>query len=71
MATERVTLTVKGMHCSACVQRIERALGKLDGVTAVKVNLVKGLAEVEYTPGQATVGQLQATVRDLGFQVPN
>src|SRR5690606_14529651 len=32
-------LSVPGMHCGACMQRIETALGALPGVEAARVNL--------------------------------
>lgn len=70
MATEKATLTVKGMHCISCVRRIESALTGLDGVTTVKVNLAAEKADVEYAPGRATLEQIKETVRDLGFKVP-
>jgi len=31
-ADGRITLPVRGMHCAACVGRVERALGSVDGV---------------------------------------
>ncbi|HVH23685.1 MAG TPA: cation transporter, partial [Pseudonocardia sp.] len=40
-----VELTVEGMTCAACVRRVERALGALDGVSAT-VNLATATAWV-------------------------
>ena len=37
---------IEGMHCAACVARIEAAIGKLPGVTAVAVNLATNEARV-------------------------
>lgn len=69
MATQRVTLIVRGMHCSSCVQRVERALSKVKGVAAVKVNLAAGQAIVDYVPGSTTEEALKQAVRDTGFRV--
>ena len=44
-------LTVGGMTCAACVRRVEKKLGRLDGVTAV-VNLATGRARVSHPPSQ-------------------
>ncbi len=66
---EKVTLKVQGMHCSSCTKRVERALAKLRGVSAVKVDLLSGQAAVEYTPGEVTEAQLKETVRALGYKV--
>ena len=46
-----VELRVEGMTCAACVGRVERKLGKLDGVRAV-VNLATERASVEYPAGR-------------------
>jgi copper chaperone CopZ len=71
MATQKTTLTVLGMHCSSCVRRMERALGSVPGVSAVKVDLAANQATVEHVPGQASEAQLKEAVRAIGFEVPN
>lgn len=64
--SERVTvLTVGGMTCAACVNRVEKKLGRLDGVTAT-VNLATGKARVRHPPG-LPVTDLLATVAAAGF----
>ncbi|KOT89548.1 carbonate dehydratase [Streptomyces sp. NRRL F-5755] len=64
--SERVTvLTVGGMTCAACVNRVEKKLGRLDGVTAT-VNLATGKARVQH-PATLAVGDLVATVEAAGF----
>ncbi|KRD22965.1 MULTISPECIES: cation-translocating P-type ATPase [unclassified Streptomyces] len=58
-------LTVGGMTCAACVSRVEKKLGKLNGVTAT-VNLATGTARVRHPAG---VGphELVATVEKAGY----
>ncbi|MEU7199369.1 cation-translocating P-type ATPase [Streptomyces sp. NPDC045470] len=64
--SERVTvLTVGGMTCAACVNRVEKKLGRLDGVTAT-VNLATGKARVRH-PSGLLVTDLLATVEAAGF----
>ena len=58
---EQITLNIGGMTCAACAQRIEKAIGKLDGVAAVSVNLATEKASVTYHP---------QTVRALPFAMP-
>ncbi|MEU1013525.1 heavy metal translocating P-type ATPase [Streptomyces sp. NPDC005890] len=58
-------LTVGGMTCAACVQRVEKKLGKLDGVTAT-VNLATGRARVHH-PAEIGAEQLVATVEQAGY----
>ena len=69
MATQTTNLSIQGMHCSACVRRVERALGKVQGVASTKVDLIAGKAVVEYDPTQATKTALKEIVRELGFRV--
>ena len=58
-------LRIEGMTCAACVGRVERKLGKLDGVNAV-VNLATERALVEY-PDSIGVPTLVETVRKAGY----
>jgi len=36
-STTKSVLSVNGMTCQSCVKNIERNVGKIDGVTSVKV----------------------------------
>ncbi|GHB28141.1 MULTISPECIES: heavy metal translocating P-type ATPase [Streptomyces] len=58
-------ITVGGMTCAACVRRVERKLGKLDGVTA-EVNLATGRARVSH-PAEVTVDELTSAVEAAGY----
>ncbi|MFE1797936.1 heavy metal translocating P-type ATPase [Streptomyces sp. NPDC059517] len=73
MGAEQVTmaalvttdLTVGGMTCAACVNRVEKKLGRLEGVTAT-VNLATGTARVTH-PADIGPGELVATVEKAGY----
>ncbi|MFD1663076.1 heavy metal translocating P-type ATPase [Streptomyces caeni] len=58
-------LTVGGMTCAACVTRVEKKLGRLDGVSAT-VNLATGLARVSH-PANLRPEELVATVEKAGY----
>lgn len=58
-------IDVSGMTCAACVRRVERKLGKLDGVTA-EVNLAAGRARVSH-PTEVTVEELTSAVEAAGY----
>ncbi|HSF97288.1 MAG TPA: heavy metal translocating P-type ATPase [Ornithinibacter sp.] len=60
-----VDLAITGMTCASCSARIEKKLGKLDGVDAV-VNLATEKATVRYA-GAITVEDLLSTVRATGY----
>ncbi|MGW1216759.1 heavy metal translocating P-type ATPase [Streptomyces sp. NPDC002499] len=59
-------LTVGGMTCAACVKRVEKKLGKLDGVTAT-VNLATGRARVSHPP-EISPAELVAAVEKAGYE---
>ncbi|MER6698675.1 heavy metal translocating P-type ATPase [Streptomyces fimicarius] len=67
-ATPTVVVTdiaVAGMTCAACVRRVERKLGKLEGVTA-EVNLATGRARVSH-PSEVTPEELTSAVDAAGY----
>ncbi|WP_309236821.1 heavy metal translocating P-type ATPase [Micromonospora sp. S-DT3-3-22] len=59
------SLTIGGMTCAACANRIERKLNRIDGVRAT-VNFATATATVEHTPAVA-VPELVATVTAMGY----
>ncbi|MBC7273670.1 MAG: cation-translocating P-type ATPase, partial [Streptomyces sp.] len=58
-------LAVGGMTCAACVTRVEKRLGRLDGVTA-SVNLATGRARVSH-PADVSAEDLVAAVEKAGY----
>ena len=67
--TERVTLPVRGMHCAACVGKVERALTDVPGVDEASVNLATERATVAYDPARADVARLRAAVDAAGYEL--
>jgi Cu+-exporting ATPase len=49
--SQPLELSVEGMTCASCVGRIERALGKLPGVSQVSVNLADEKARLQVLAG--------------------
>ena len=41
------TYQIKGMTCDGCKKHLEQALGKVDGVTTVSVDLKNATSEIE------------------------
>ncbi|MES4903565.1 MULTISPECIES: heavy metal translocating P-type ATPase [unclassified Streptomyces] len=58
-------LVVSGMTCAACVGRVERKLGRLEGVSAT-VNLATGRAKVSH-PASVSVADLVRVVEAAGY----
>lgn len=61
-----IELDIEGMTCASCVSRVERKLGKLDGVKA-SVNLPLESAHVT-VPAAITDEQITATVAAAGYR---
>ena len=64
-----VTFPVTGMTCASCVRRIERRLGKVDGVHDVNVNLATEKARVVFDPSLVGVPDLVSAVEKAGYGV--
>ncbi|MFJ5957322.1 heavy metal translocating P-type ATPase [Paenarthrobacter sp. NPDC092416] len=65
-ATRVIELDIEGMTCASCVNRVERKLGKLDGVEAT-VNLPLESAHVT-VPAAVTDQQIVDTVNATGYK---
>ncbi len=66
---EEITLAVRGMHCAACVARVERALAATPGVDLAVVNLATRQAKVRYNPRLIGPEALARVVKDAGYEV--
>ncbi|MEZ2391533.1 heavy metal translocating P-type ATPase [bacterium RCC_150] len=64
--TRIIELDIEGMTCASCVARMERKLGKLDGVEA-SVNLPLESAQVK-VPASVTDQQIVDTVNATGYK---
>ncbi|BDG61140.1 hypothetical protein caldi_22300 [Caldinitratiruptor microaerophilus] len=63
-----VKLSLVGMTCQACAQRIERKLNQLPGVLEATVNFAAETALVRYLPGAVGVADMKKAVKDLGYE---
>ena len=60
--------TIFGMDCAPCAYGIDKGLGKLPGVTSVKVSLNDGYAELTASAGSLlSVAQIREVIRNNGF----
>ncbi len=65
--TVRTTLRAEGFSCPSCVAKIEKQVGRLDGVEAVTVHFATARIEVDHDPEVATVDDLVAAVARAGY----
>jgi heavy metal translocating P-type ATPase len=66
--TQSITFDVEGMTCASCALRIERVLGKQDGVETAIVNYAGHEARAEVGP-DVDVEALRAAVAKIGYEI--
>jgi|GEM_PF-888030 copper ion binding protein len=62
------TILIKGMMCSDCVSRVQKALLEVDGVQSAEVSLEKSEARVVVKGKNVTAKTLRKAVRSAGFE---
>lgn len=61
--------SITGMTCSACSSGIERAVGKLDGVTLCEVSLMGKSMKAEFEESVVSEEKIFETVKSLGYGI--
>lgn len=61
-------MPVRGMTCAVCAGRIEKVVGKMEGVEAASVNLASELLDVRFLPDAVTPEAIAERVRAIGFE---
>ena len=62
------TLKVKGMSCQHCVMSVTKALGQLEGIKNVQVDLAKGEVRFDNTK-EIAPNRIEKTILDAGYEV--
>ena len=66
-AERSAELAISGMTCASCSRRVERALGKVPGITLANVNLAAERASVTYDPATASLADMVGAVERAGY----
>ena len=64
----KITISVGGMTCAACVRRVENALKEVEGVVEVSVNLATARATVIHASHWAGLPALARAVTEHGYE---
>jgi copper ion binding protein len=62
-------LSIRGMTCAACAQRIEKMVRKLSGIQQANVNLASEKLFVEYDEQDLSIEKIKETVTRIGYEV--
>ncbi|HEL9634376.1 TPA: copper-translocating P-type ATPase [Streptococcus suis] len=63
------TYAIEGMTCASCAMTVEKALGKLEGVEEVSVNLATEKATLRYNRDLQNPTSLVKAVEEAGYQL--
>lgn len=66
--TTHTLLRAEGFSCPSCVAKIEKQVGKLDGVSDVTVHFATSRIEVDHDAQRTTPDDLVAAVARAGYQ---
>lgn len=64
----KVTIPVGGMTCAACARRVEKAIGKLEGIDETSVNFATEKATVTYNPQTVRLSAIRGAIEKAGYQ---
>ena len=61
-------LAVEGVHCGACIARIETAMKKLPGVTEARLNFTNRRLHVAWADDKLKPAEILATLETIGYR---
>lgn len=68
MGVTKTTLKLETLTCPSCLQKIENAVGGLDGVDKVKVMFNASKVKVEHDD-QVSKDEIKNSIEKLGYKV--
>ncbi|MDF2522030.1 MAG: copper-translocating P-type ATPase, partial [Clostridia bacterium] len=65
---KEVTIPIGGMTCAACARAVEKAVGKLEGIESVSVNLATERASIKYNPKDTRLSEIKQAISKAGYK---
>lgn len=62
-----IEMVLEGVHCSACVWLVERALAAIPGVAEARLNLSRATLELVWDPQKVALSQIGRRLAQLGY----
>ena len=66
---ESTTLVAPDISCEHCQHAIEGALGNVEGVNSVKVDIPTKSVHLNYDPQKVSLGKIEEVLDDTGYTV--
>ena len=66
---ESTTLVAPDISCEHCQHAIEGAVGKLEGVRTIRVDIPSKTVRIDYDPQIVTLAKIEEVLDDTGYTV--
>ena len=66
---ESTSLVAPDISCEHCQHAIEGAVGELEGVNSVKVDIPSKRVDINYNPEKVTLTKIEEVLDDVGYTV--
>jgi len=66
---QKISAPVSGMTCASCVSRVEKSIGKIEGVKNVLVNLATEKATFEIEDNFSSLTKVEKAIEDAGYKI--
>ena len=65
--SKTIAIPIDGMTCAACSSRVEKVLGKMDGIENVTVNLATEKASITYDTSIIRISNIKQKITEIGY----
>lgn len=66
---QKITYKIKGLSCTACANKVEKALAKMEGIIGANVNFPAEKLTIEYDTEVVRLIDIKKTVSKLGYEL--
>src|SRR5699024_11728961 len=66
---KKAEFDISGMTCAACATKIEKGIGRMDGVSSANVNFALETISVTYNDKEVQPSDMLAKVKKLGYEL--
>lgn len=63
------TIAITGMSCQSCSSKVEKGIGKLEGVEKSSVNIATEKGEFHFYPQEIKLSEIKREIENLGFGI--
>ncbi len=64
-----IIITLKGMDCMDCVNKLQKALHNVDGIKNVTLNFASGKGKIEFDPSKVHLIKLNDMISKMGYEM--